>query len=100
MHRLSLEHSVADHLLLGECDDLLVTCGSSFGRISYGRVAKSPMLVAGGKFHCKKHPTGSCERSKTFKVSGMQFRDMLERGAPHCVAEEQRPQAAIECDNS
>ena len=47
MGRTSQLDAFMDHLLLSETDDMLVTCGSSYGMISYGRAAHTPMVLSG-----------------------------------------------------
>lgn len=36
--RADAEHRLVDLLLLGACDDLVVTCGSSYSRVAYSKV--------------------------------------------------------------
>lgn len=43
--RADAEHRLVDILLLGECDDLIVTCGSSYSRVAYSRADIVPLFV-------------------------------------------------------
>ena len=43
--RADAEHRLVDILLLGSCDDLVVTCGSSYSRVAYSRVREDSFVV-------------------------------------------------------
>jgi len=43
--RADADHTVVDHLLLAACDDLVVTSGSSYGRIAYPLLSFSFLVL-------------------------------------------------------
>jgi hypothetical protein len=46
-YRTTVLHGIKDILTLARCDEMIITCGSSFSRIAVGLARKPPTVVSG-----------------------------------------------------
>ena len=46
-YRTTVLHGIKDILTLARCDEMVVTCGSSFSRVAVGLARKPPIVVSG-----------------------------------------------------
>jgi hypothetical protein len=46
-YRTTVLHGIKDILTLARCDEMIITCGSSFSRIAVGLARKPPTIVSG-----------------------------------------------------
>eukprot|EP00750_Incisomonas_marina_P013684 INCI17521.2.p2 GENE.INCI17521.2~~INCI17521.2.p2 ORF type:complete len:605 (+),score=93.79 INCI17521.2:117-1931(+) len=78
--RADAEHRLADLLLLGECDDLVVTCGSSYSRVAFSRADIAPLFVTFQSHRWSlRHAPHQCLRAATAKPCAARYLNQIDK---------------------
>ena len=77
------ENRLLELLLLGGAERLLVTCGSSFGRLAYAWADKAPFFVTfkSGLWSAN-HAPGQCRQAPSAKPCSRRYHKVLRRAHP------------------
>mmetsp|Transcript_13836 Transcript_13836/g.19060 ORF Transcript_13836/g.19060 Transcript_13836/m.19060 type:complete len:203 (+) Transcript_13836:2-610(+) len=62
-YRTSVFHAMKDVLTLGYCDEMVITCGSSFSRVAVGLARRPAVIASAGGNYCRWHNEKTCTKA-------------------------------------